>query len=50
MEGLSKRRPKNLNVDFILNFCNGESDWNEMISFIKEVLPEHLTIYMLEVN
>jgi coproporphyrinogen III oxidase-like Fe-S oxidoreductase len=39
MNGLSKCRPPNLNVDFILNFCSSSTEWEEMIEFIKQVLP-----------
>ena len=43
-------RPSNLSVDFILNLCIEDEDWKEMLMFIEKVLPEHLTIYFLEVN
>lgn len=39
MKGLDKCRPPNLNIDFILNFCSNQSEWEEMTQFIKQVLP-----------
>lgn len=47
---LIEYRPSSLSVDFILNLCIEDADWREMILFIERVMPEHLTIYFLEVN
>jgi len=36
---LKSTRPKNLSVDFILNFCMEEKDWKEVLAFIEEIRP-----------
>ena len=40
-------RPDNLSLDFILDFCTSDKDFEQMMAFVRRVQPEHLTLYML---